>query len=161
MLERKILESLFRHHYSEMIHLARTLLCDGEEAEDIVQDVFARLMTVDVTPASDKVRNYLMTAVHHACMNVIRRKTLRGKVESLYPLDERIDQQPTEMMTERFETIQMYADQLTEPYRSVFHLRFDNDLTLKEIASRLNLNQNTVYKYLQRSIQQIRIQLKH
>ena len=161
MLERKILERLFRQHYSEMIHLARTLLGDDGEAEDMVQEVFARLMTVDIAPAADKTRSYLMTAVHHACMNAIRRKTLRGKVKSLYPVDEGLDHQPTDIMTERFEVIQMYAAQLEEPYRSIFHLRFDNDLTLKEIASRLGLNPNTVYKYLQQSIQQIRIQFKH
>ena len=37
MLNKKILEGLFRQHYSEMFHLARTLLGADEEAEDIVQ----------------------------------------------------------------------------------------------------------------------------
>ena len=161
MLERKILESLFRTHYSEMMHLARTLLCDDEEAADVVQDVFARLMAVDAAPAAESTRSYLLTAVHHACMNAIRRKTLKRKVESLYPMGGGIDQQPIDKMTERFEAIQVYAGQLTEPHHSVFHLRFDNDLTLKEIAHRLGLNPNTVYKYLQQSIGKIRSQFEH
>lgn len=162
MLERKILESLFRKHYSEMMHLARTLLCDDdEEAADVVQDVFARLMAVDVMPAAESTRSYLLTAVHHACVNVIRRKTLKRKVESMYPIDGGIDQQPIDKMTERFEAIQVYADLLTEPHHSVFHLRFDNDLTLKEIANHLSLNPNTVYKYLQQSIGMIRSQFEH
>ena len=60
MLNKKILEGLFRQHYSEMFHLARTLLGADEEAEDIVQDVFARLMETDIIPQADGIRAYLM-----------------------------------------------------------------------------------------------------
>ena len=53
MLNKKILEGLFRQHYSEMFHLARTLLGADEEAEDIVQDVFVRLMETDIIPEAE------------------------------------------------------------------------------------------------------------
>ena len=39
MIDKTDLHKLFCHHYSEMIHLAKTLLYDDEEAEDAVQDV--------------------------------------------------------------------------------------------------------------------------
>ena len=159
MLKKEILERLFRQHYSEMFHLARTLLSADEEAEDIVQDVFTRLMEKNITPEMDGIRSYLMTAVHHGCMNIIRRTTLRQQVQNLYPVDETADQQSTDLMTERLDTIQAYADEFEEPHRSIFLLRFDDDLTLKEIAQRLGMNQNTVYKYLQQSIQQLRSKL--
>lgn len=159
MLKKEILERLFRQHYSEMFHLARTLLCADEEAEDIVQDVFMRLMEKDIIPEMDGIRSYLMTAVHHGCMNIIRRTTLRQQVENLYPVDETVDQQSADLMTEQLDTIQAYADEFEEPHRSIFLLRFDDDLTLKEIAQRIGMNPNTVYKYLQQSIQQIRSML--
>ena len=159
MLKKEILERLFHQHYSEMFHLARTLLSADEEAEDIVQDVFTRLMEKDITPEMDGIRSYLMTAVHHGCMNIIRRTALRQQVKNLYPVDETVDQQSADLMTERLDTIQAYADEFEEPHRSIFLLRFDEDLTLKEIAQRLGMNQNTVYKYLQQSIQQLRSKL--
>ena len=161
MLNKKILEGLFRQHYSEMFHLARTLLGVDEEAEDVVQDVFARLMETDIIPEAEGVRAYLMTAIHHGCMNIILRTAVRQKMENLYPVDDTTDLQPTDQMTERLDAIQGYANEFTEPHRSIFHLRFDEDLTLKEIAQRLNMNQNTVYKYLRQSIQQIRLKLHH
>lgn len=162
MLEKKILERLFRQHYSEMLHLATTLLGDGDEAEDIVQDVFARLMTADVlniratAGASSATRAYLMAAVHHACMNAIQRHSLRQRIERLCPVDESIDLQPTESMAERLEAILNCVDHLEEPSRSVFRLRFDENMTLKEIASHLQMNPNTVYKHLRKSILEIR-----
>lgn len=161
MLNKKILEGLFRQHYSEMFHLARTLLSADEEAEDIVQDVFARLIETDIIPETERIRAYLMTAVHHGCTNFIRRAAMRQQMENLYPVDDIIDQQPIDQIAERLEAILAYASDLTEPHRSIFHLRFDEDLTLKEIAKRLDMNQNTVYKYLRQSIQQIRLKLHH
>ena len=159
MLKNEILERLFRQHYSEMSHLARTLLGADEDAEDTVQDVFMRLMEKDITPEMDGIRSYLMTAVHHSCMNIIRSTSQQQQVKNLYHVNERNDQQPIDLMTDRLDIIQAYADEFKEPHRSIFLLRFDDDLTLKEIAKRLGMNPNTVYKYLQQSIQQIRSKL--
>ena len=159
MLKRKILERLFRQHYNEMFHLARTLLSADDEAEDIVQDVFARLMESDIVPEAKGIRAYLMTAVRHGCTNIIRRNTMQQKVEKLYPIDNVTDLQPIDRITEQLDAIQACVNEFREPHRSIFYLRFDEDLTLKEIAQHLDMNQNTVYKYLQQSIQQIRSML--
>ena len=62
---------------------------------------------------------------------------------------------------EQIDEIQTFADQkLEEPHRSIFHLRFDEDLTIAEIAQRLDMNPNTTYKYLIQCIQQIRHHFK-
>lgn len=74
MLDRKILERLFRQNYSGMIRLASVLLRDDKEAEDVVLDVFERLMRPGSTASI--TTGYLMTAVHHGCVNVIRKKKL-------------------------------------------------------------------------------------
>ena len=154
MLEQRILEQLFRQNYSEMIHLASVLLGDDEEAEDVVQDIFLRMADSDIGPKND---NYLLTAVRNACLNRIRQMQLHDKVKGLMPIEDKADQQPIDKRLERLEDIAAYVDeQLEEPHRSIFHLRFDEDLTVSEIARRLGLNPNTAYKYLMQSIQQIR-----
>ena len=154
MLEQRILEQLFRRNYSEMIHLASVLLGDDEEAEDVVQDIFLRLTDSDIPPKND---NYLLTAVRNSCLNRFRQMQLHDKVKELMPLEDESDLQPIDKRLERLEDIAAYLDeQLEEPHRSIFHLRFDEDLTVSEIARRLNLNPNTTYKYLMQSIQQIR-----
>ena len=53
MLEKRILEQLFRRNYSEMIHLARVLLGNAGEAEEVVQDIFLPMGNSDITPKSD------------------------------------------------------------------------------------------------------------
>ena len=38
MQDRQLIETLFRQHYERMFLTARTLLCDPEEARDVVSD---------------------------------------------------------------------------------------------------------------------------
>ena len=159
MLEQRILEQLFRRNYSEMIHLASVLLGNDEEAEDVVQDIFLRVADTDIPPEND---NYLLTAVRNACLNRIRQRQLHDKVKGLMPIKDEIELQTTDKRLERLDDIVAYVDQqLEEPHRSIFHLRFDEDLTVSEIARRLGLNPNTAYKYLAQSFQQIRHHFEH
>ena len=158
MLEQRILEGLFRHNYSEMIQLARDLLGDDGEAEDVVQDIFLRVADSDITPKSE---GYLLIAVRNACMNRIRQMQLHDRVKDLMPIEDETDLQPIDKQLERLDDIAAFVDeQLEEPHRSIFHLRFDEDLTIAEIARRLGLNPNTTYKYLAQSIQKIRNHFK-
>ena len=77
------------------------------------------------------------------------------------PISDEADLQPIDKRLERLDDIAVFVDeQLEEPHRSIFHLRFDEDLTVGEIARRLGLNPNTAYKYLMQSIQRIRQQFK-
>ena len=156
MLEQRKLEELFRQNYSKMIHLASVLLGDGGEAEDVVQDIFLKLADSDIQPQND---SYLLTAVRNACLNRIRQMQLQQRVKNLLPVETETDQQTVNM--EQLEDIAAYVDeQLEEPHHSIFRLRFDEDLTIAEIARRLNLNPNTTYKYLTQSIQRIKNHFK-
>ena len=154
MLEQGYIELLFRQNYSKMIHLARVLLGNDSEADDVVQDVFLRIAGSDIPPKSD---NYLLIAVRNACLNRIRQKQLHEKVKNLLPIDAEADFQPIDKEQERLEDIASFVDgQMEEPHRSIFHLRFDEDLTIADIARRLGLNPNTTYKYLAQCMEHIR-----
>ena len=158
MLDKKILEQLFRHNYSKMIHLARVLLSDDGEAEDVVQDIFLRIADSDIPPKNDA---YFLVAVRNACLNRIRQMQLHERVKKLQPIEDETDLQPIDKRLELLYNIAAFVDeQLEEPHRSIFHLRFDEDLTIAEIARRLGLNPNTTYKYLAQSIQKIRNHFK-
>ena len=170
MLDKRILEQLFRQNYSEMIHLARVLLGDDGEAEDVVQDIFLRIADSDilrpeglsVARIPPKNDSYLLIAVRNACLNKIRQMQLHERVKNLLPIEDETDLQAIDRQLEQLEDISAFVDeQLEEPHRSIFHLRIDEDLTIAEIARRLGLNPNTAYKYLAQSIQKIRNHFKH
>ena len=151
------IEQLFRRNYSQMIHLATILLGNVEEAEDVVQDIFLKLADSDILPQND---SYLTTAVRNACLNRIRQMQLHQRVKNLLPVETEADQMDANL--EQLDDIAAFAEeQLEEPHHSIFCLRFDEDLTIAEIARRLNMNPNTTYKYLVQSIQKIKDHFKH
>ena len=161
MIDKTILHRLFCRHYSEMIHLARILLYDDQEAEDAVQDVFVRILEGDSLPAEDKARAYLLTAVRNSCINRIKRKALAEQFRELYSVDAEADWQHAEQRMATLQAISDYAENpLSEPHRTIFRLRFQEDLKLKDIASRLGMNLKTVFKYLSQSIQSVQEQFK-
>ena len=87
--------------------------------------------------------------------DIFRQMQLQQRVKNLLPVETETDQQTVNM--EQLEDIAAFVDkQLEEPHHSIFRLRFDEDLTIAEIARRLNLNPNTTYKYLTQSIQKIK-----
>ena len=156
MIDKTILHRLFCLHYSEMIRLARTLMYDYSEAEDIVQDIFVRLMQSDILPADDKVRAYLMTAVRNGCINRIRKKSITNQFRELYSMDIDSDWQHIEQRMETIDAICDYAkNHLQEPHLTIFRLRFEDDMKLKDIADQLGMNLKTVFKYLSQSIDEI------
>lgn len=161
MTSKTILHGLFLRHYNEMFHLARTLLYDDAEAEDTVQDVFVRIMQSDILPADEKMRAYLMTAVRNGCLNRIRQKTLAEQFRQLYPIGVDADRQYDDGRMQTVESIWDYAQShLQEPHLTIFRLRFEEDLKLKDIASRLDMNLKTVFKYLSQSIQSVQRQFR-
>jgi len=157
MNDKSILEGLFRQHYGKMINLARTLLHDDAEAQDVVQDVFARLLENDYQMTGNKTEAYLMSAVRNRCMNHIRNMRLRERFKHLHPLDEADVSHPIDEMMAELEQINAIVDaHIQEPQRTIFRLRFDEELTFQEIASRLDISVGTVYKYLRQCISRIK-----
>lgn len=161
MIDMMILKGLFCQHYSEMKHLARTMLYADEEAEDVVHDVFVRLMQSRLLPSEEKARSYLMTAVCRGCIDRIRQKSLREQVRNLYWEEAETDLQHIEERMEMLDAICDYAEnRLEEPHRTIFRLRFKEGMTLKEIAQQLDMNLKTVFKYLSLSITTVKEQFR-
>ena len=101
-MTKKELEMLFRQNYSEMIHLARILLDDDGEAEDMVQDTFLRIADSDIPPKSE---SYLLIAVRNACLNRIRQMQLHERVKNRLPIEDETDLQPIDKQLEQLEAL--------------------------------------------------------
>ena len=118
-------------------------------------------MQSDILPADEKMRAYLMSAVRNGCLNRIWQKTLSDRLRQLYPIGVDADRQYDDGRMQTVESIWDYAQShLQEPHLTIFRLRFEEDLKLKDIASRLDMNLKTVFKYLSQSIQCIQKQFR-
>ena len=59
-MTRKDVESLFKTHYTQMYHLALTLLFDEARSKDVVSEVFANLLSGSNVVRADNAKAFLM-----------------------------------------------------------------------------------------------------
>ena len=154
--EKTEIEQLYTSNYQRLLTIARLMLKDEKEAEDIVGDLFARLADGSITLPSERPESYLLVATRNNCVDRIRRLTLREKMERQLSLS---DPNPLYMESglERITEMIDYAEKnFPKPTWRVFQLRFDEGLLYREIAERLGISETTVYTHLANALKQLK-----
>ena len=76
----KAFETAFKCYYGKLMNLAYGILKDEEQAEEQVQEVFAKIWEKkDTLPQNLKLFPYLLTSVRNRCYNAIRNKQVEQK----------------------------------------------------------------------------------
>jgi RNA polymerase sigma-70 factor (sigma-E family) len=146
------LTALFYEHYDPMRRLAYVMLGDGDAAEEIVMDAFAKALSgwrsfqsVDWPPA------YLRQMVVNACRSRLRRKAIENRVNSfVHHRDEQRER--TFDVEEHGLGLDVWAAVRELPYRqrACVVLRYLEGMTEPEIAQTLNVPLGTVKSQLSR-----------
>ena len=154
------IESLFKQHYQAMYRLAFMMLHDKEESRDIVHDVFARLLDGDIRFDSGKAGAFLSSCVRNACLNVMRSQDTRERAMRDFPIDDE-DPGDSEVFESEIKALQDGISHLTPPIcREIILLHYRYGLTFKEIATRLQVSETTIYKHLRNALNQLRLTIK-
>lgn len=143
---------LFRQHYPDMMRLARLLLHDDAESEDAVGEVFAALLRKDILPTGSSARSFLLTAVRNCCLNVLRNRSIKQRVQGFYYLDS--DQVGTaDEIEERLALVRRAFDSnLDEISQRVLTQRFVQHFTYAEIAEIEGISETAVYKRIRKAL---------
>ena len=155
---RSQIESLFKTHYTQMYHLALTLLFDEAASKDVVSDVFASLLSGSTIVRADNAKAFLLASVHHRCLNVLQHKQVQERFARL--LTEGTDTPVSDNLVEeqmRMEELMRYVrDNLSPMEQNVFRLRYLREMTCQEVAGALNVSRQTVYTHLKQTVEKIR-----
>lgn len=159
--DRHAFEALFRLHYRPLCAFAMGYLKDGDQAEDIVQDLFFRLwLDREKVNITTSVKAYLYASVRNRCLNAVKAGT---KVRAL---NEEVDDQQQEEErsedehAERIARVQAAIEALPEERRKVFKLSRYEGLKYHEIATRLGISVKTVENQMGSALKTLRIELK-
>ena len=182
-MTRKDVESLFKTHYTQMYHLALTLLFDEAESKDVVSEVFASLISgkaaikreqsdagissaereqarpkVKVVIRADKAKAFLLASVHHRCLNVLQHKQVQERFARLLTedADTLISDNTAEEQMQMEELMRYVQDNLSPMEQNVFRLRYLREMTCQEVAEALNVSRQTVHTLLKQSVEKIR-----
>ena len=149
-MTRKEIESLFKTHYTQMYHLALTLLFDEAESKDVVSDVFACLLGGKVVMRADNAKAFLLASVHHRCLNVLQHKQVQERFARLLTedTDALVSDNTVEEQMQMKELMYYVRDNLSPLEQEVFRLRYLREMTCLEVAEALSVSRQTVRQAL-------------
>ncbi len=155
---RSQIESLFKTHYTEMYHLALTLLFDEAESKDVVSEVFSNLLSGSSVVRTDNARAFLLASVRHRCLNVLQHKQVQERFARLLTedTDTLVSDNIVEEQIQMEELMYYVRENLSAMEQNVFRLRYLREMTCQEVAEALNVSRQTVHTHLKQSVEKIR-----
>ena len=133
---------LFRATYTRLFKQAVTMLCEEEDARDIVSSVFADILVKRIS--LDKITYaYLMVSVRNKCIDMIRHRDMqKGELQDFMLQDDFIDSIDDD---KRIEEMQDFIDdEMTPQTRRILQMCYAEQLSYKEEAKELGISVNTV-----------------
>jgi RNA polymerase sigma-70 factor (ECF subfamily) len=131
---------------------------DAAKAEDMTQDLFLKIIEKPhYFDTSRRFSTWIYSIAANQCKNEYRRKNILEPV-AVYPdlpegdgdeLPEKLDRALHES------NLQTAIDQLDEPYRQVFVLRWQEDLPLRDIADIAGIPEGTVKSRLHTALKKV------
>ncbi len=148
-------DSLFRQFYAPMVLYADSRLNNREQAEDVVQEVFSKLLESDFSIAdTQKIRNYLFAVLKNKIIDIFcyNQRHQRGELLDS-PSDESIEESIFEL--ELYERLYEEVKTLPVKISEAMQLRMQG-YDDHEIAEMQNINYNTVRSRIHKGIELLR-----
>ena len=150
-MEQEAVKRLFMQHYVKMQRVARTLLYDEKESEDVCSDVFETLLRADMLLEPETEEHYLMTSVRNRCLKRLRHESVT-KAPSPLPLWGSASEED-----DRLSDIEEFVvSHLSEREQRIFGLRFSEGYSYEEIAVAEGISKVAVWKHLSHAITEIK-----
>ncbi len=147
-----------RDHQDQAWSLARYLLRDNAEAEDVVQEAFIRLWEHRESMSDARVKPWLLRVTRNLCLDRLRRRRPEQSADEA----ELAGQDCPAQSMQREQTLarlQQAVQDLEEPFRSLVLLRDVQQHSYEEVAAMTELTMPQVKTYLHRARRKLREQL--
>jgi len=151
---RAALDGVVRTYRDRLFQHALYIVKDGQEAYDVVQEVFIRSMReARLFDPDFHIKAWLFRVTSNLCYNIVRDRRRRGGIlESLGRRDEVPASQDDRVRDgERRDEVLARMEGLSEDHREILILRYYDDLSYNEIADVLGIRLGTVMSRLSRA----------
>lgn len=162
--DQKAFRVIFHQHYKALCYFASSIILDGQEAEDLVQETFSKLWNkrADFSSATS-IKAFLYIATKNACLNFIKQRERQSSREKefSYLLKEPLagDFDPILTETEIISELYTEIEQLPKQCQRVFKMSYLQGMKNEEIAAALHISYNTVRTQKLRALKLIRSSL--
>jgi RNA polymerase sigma-70 factor (ECF subfamily) len=146
-------QSLYQQHGPGLLLYACSLLGRKHAAEDVLQQVFMKLLEQSTIPEEPKP--YLFRAVHNAALNLIRSESNQVELADIEPWFEALEHDHAARVTLTTELMRIPQEQ-----RQVLVLHLWGGLSFDEIASMLAISANTAASRYRYALQKLRVTMQ-
>lgn len=152
--------TIFERYYRPLCYFAERLTNSRQEAQDIVSDVFIKLMKkrADFNTMAE-LRAFLYTATRNACTDLHRQKKRHqaSHEEISYLEAQHYPAFELELINvEVMEALYLAIERLPAKCGQVFKLLYFEGLTTDEVATQMNISTKTVLNQKGKAIHQLR-----
>ncbi len=152
----KPLDELYTAHHAMVFRTAHRITGNAQDAEDVLQTVFLRLLKRDTFPEIDNAESYLRRAAVNAALDIVRARQAGDALE--------LERMPasgscTELRDLR-DTLRRALAKLPARTAEMFALRFFEGYTNPEIARIMGLSQIVVAVTVHRTRKKLQEELK-
>jgi RNA polymerase sigma-70 factor (ECF subfamily) len=148
--DQRAFDELYKRFYAQLLGYFKNMLWgDREKAEDMVHDIFAKIIkNPDYFDTNRSFRTWLFSVASNMCKNEYKKQAVR-KNTSTGVEDYRSISSSTNVLAEvqDIQFQQAFEENLAkmdEKHREVFALRHLEGLSMKEIAEVMEINEGTV-----------------
>ena len=160
-------EELFREYHPKVYAYVRYRLNDDQEAEDLTSDILERALTRLSTYDAQKgaFSTWLFSIAHNMWVNHIKKWKRRSAYQADYDwaAENRAapGMSPEQSVVRQEQTRRMLSclGTLPDSQQEILTLRFAGQLSNREIAQVLDMNERTVSVYILRALRRLRQQL--
>lgn len=151
---------MYVDHHSWLVSWLRRKLGGADQATDLAQDTFLRILAVQEGRREltlQEPRAYLTTIAHRLLINHVKRVSLEQAyldVLSQMPEPETMSAETRMLILETLHEIDAMLDGLGNKVREAFLLSQLEGLTYAEIAERLGVTDRTVKRYMAAAFEQ-------
>jgi RNA polymerase sigma-70 factor (ECF subfamily) len=156
-------ERLFRDHNESLVSFLTLRLHSRQEAREVAQEAYVRLLQLERTDVSSFLRAYLFRIAGNLAIDRLRRRATESRAQEveLFPgLSERPpDPEALTMQSERVEQIRGFLHELPAAVRDAFLMFRTEDMDQVSIARRLGVTDRMVRNHVSRALMYCRLRL--
>ena len=162
-LEETSIGRLYQRHWLGLYTTIRQHISSGEDAEDILLDVFLAALESSTLPSMSEQHQqaWLRRVAYNKCMDLHRRTSrhpafpLEAQVETLSD-DERLAPEQAALRQEEVEHLRQRLAALSTEQQEILRLRFAEELPWVQIAERLRKSEAAVRTMFSRTLHLLR-----
>jgi len=157
------IEAVLERYERPLLRYVCRMTGDVELARDVVQDTFLKLCKADRENIEGRLAAWLYTVCRNRALDVLKKEGRMGRVsESRVAAEPSKARGPGEMaaLSEVHDLIIEVLEELSEEQREAFRLKFQDQLTYREISQVLGVSLGSVSKLISTALGTIRDRLR-